>query len=294
MFLFGCSEHDETEMEDIPEVVQPKDTLRLLCIGSSYSLDGAIFMPQLMQDHGIHRNTYSIYVAMYAGASLQYWYDRYVNDKPIEYLYLIGGGLLLPEREWTVKEILKEHWDVVVLQNSSNDSGNYSAYEPYLSVLFNAVRNESANKDVKIAWHLVWSHDDSFYRGPYEYYGWRSIAETARIIHNDYRFDYIIPTGTAIQNARNTVLNDELQLTRDGSHIANGMGHYITGMTWFETFCNPFYGKSCLNDAPSQVLRNIDTTKEINYPITDSNYTIAQECVRKAVLRPFDLTEQLQ
>lgn len=32
----------------------------------------------------------------------------------------------------------------------------------------------------------------------------------------------------------------------------NGMGHYILGMTWFETFCKPVYGKSCLVREPSK------------------------------------------
>lgn len=290
LLFSGCTAEDISMDDSGPHL--RKDSLRLLCIGSSYSLDGTIFLPQLMEDNGIHTNTYGIYCAMYAGASLDYWHDIYTNDKEIEYLYRMGGRMLLPERKWTLKELLHEHWDVVVLQQSSNLSGNYSSYEPYLKEMVDAVRKESSNKHVVLAWHLLWSHDESFYKGPYEYYGWRSIAETTRIVQNDYGFDFIIPAGTAIQNARNSALNDELQLTRDGSHIANGMGHYILGMTWFETFCKPVYGKSCLVRKPSETLRNIDTVKDTYYPITDQNYPLAQKCVEEALRQPFEIMKQ--
>lgn len=45
---------------------------------------------------------------------------------------------------------------------------------------------------------------------------------------------FVIPTGIAIQHARNKYKN----LTRDGFHLSIPFGRYIAALTWFCTFTN--------------------------------------------------------
>jgi hypothetical protein len=45
------------------------------------------------------------------------------------------------------------------------------------------------------------------------------------------RIEYIVPNGTAIQNARTSYVGD--RLTRDGFHLSLDLGRYIAGLTFF-------------------------------------------------------------
>jgi hypothetical protein len=47
--------------------------------------------------------------------------------------------------------------------------------------------------------------------------------------------DVIIPTGAAIQNAKNSSLSNDLLYRPDGKHLSYGMGRYIASMTLFKT-----------------------------------------------------------
>jgi beta-glucosidase len=42
----------------------------------------------------------------------------------------------------------------------------------------------------------------------------------------------VIPSGTAIQNARTTLLKDKV--TRDGYHLHKTYGRYVAACTWYE------------------------------------------------------------
>ena len=57
----------------------------------------------------------------------------------------------------------------------------------------------------------------------------KSTIETK--VLTDTRIDGVIPAGTAIQNARTSYLGDTL--TRDGYHMSNIHGRWITACTWF-------------------------------------------------------------
>ena len=58
--------------------------------------------------------------------------------------------------------------------------------------------------------------------------------------------DYIVPTGTAIQNGRQTSLGDTFLNPSDELHLNTTYGAFTASCTWFETFTgvdvttNPF------------------------------------------------------
>ncbi len=281
----------EEESISIDPLLQKKDTMRLLCIGNSYSLDGTICLPQLMVDMGISTKTFGIYCAMYAGASLEYWYNNLVNNDTIKYIYRMGGSITLSEKNRTLRDLLHEQWDVIVLQQYSDDSDKYETHVPYIGILKEVIQHECPNKDLVIAWHLTWSHASNFERGPYSEKGWEGIAECTNRITNNYGIKTIIPVGTAIQNARSCDLNDDMEITRGGSHLSYGVGHYIAGLAWFETLCRPIYGISCIGSIPSESMKRIDATKTPFYSITEENYLKCQECVSKAIEKPFSIAK---
>ena len=107
---------------------------------------------------------------------------------------------------------------------------------------------------------------------------------------HDVGISTIIPSGTAIQNARTTSLGqDSNALTRDGLHLTLGVGRYIAAMSWYESIFRPIYGKSIIGVPVSKAIKDCDRGKEGFQEITDENYLICQQCVKEAVSDPLHL-----
>ena len=60
-----------------------------------------------------------------------------------------------------------------------------------------------------------------------------SIMSAVKKISKETGIRMVIPSGTAVQNARATILKDTM--TRDGFHLHKLYGRYVAACTWFET-----------------------------------------------------------
>ena len=271
----------------------PRDTtLRVLCIGNSFSLDGSTLLPQLLVDAGVSTRKFQIYAAVYAGASLEYWDNMRASDATLPYIYNMGGSLFkLENKQWTLRTLLQNQpWDVVVIQQASPQSNKPNSYQPYISRLNEYIHQECLNKQVRVAWQLTWSYPETATSGPIDEEGWREIAMIANQKCHDAGISTIIPSGTAIQNARTTSLGqDSNALTRDGLHLTLGVGRYIAAMSWYESICRPIFGKSIIGTPVSKVIKDCDRGKEGFQEVTDENYSICQQCVLEAVSDPLHL-----
>lgn len=84
----------------------------------------------------------------------------------------------------------------------------------------------------------------------------------------------VLPCGTAVQNARGSVIGDTL--TMDGHHLNSGIGRYVSGLT----FVAYFSGKSV--EGISWVPDDLRTKTSLRAP--------AVESAINAVKTPFGLT----
>ena len=271
----------------------PRDTtLRVLSIGNSFSIDANLILPQVVVDAGVPRDNFVLYATIYAGASLEYWDNMYTTDTPLPYVHYMGGKLLrLEDKEWTLRTLLQSQpWDVVVIQQASALSTNHKSFQPYMNRMIEYIRQDCPNKHVRIGWQLTWSYPQTATSGPVYEEGWRKIAMIANQKCHDAGIDFIIPSGTAIQNARTTELGENSNgITRDGLHLSFGVGVYIAAMTWYESIFRPIYGKSIIGVPVSKAIKDCDRGKEGFQEITDENYLICQQCVKEAVSDPLHL-----
>lgn len=265
-----------------------RPTLRMLCIGNSFSLDGTALLPALLADMGIPETDYGIDCAVVAGASLEYWWKQYGGDHPVEALYHMGGALQPESRTWTLRELLREPWDVVVVQQASRVSDRYGTIDPYLKRLVEAIRTQNPHgQTMCVAWQMTWSGAPPQATGPVGEKGWQRIARTARAVERKHDIDALIPAGTALENARRTLHAGRLGLTRDGLHLAHGLGRYVAALTWYETLCAPVFGRSALGHSPSPLVRGVDATEDGFLPVTDGNYLDCQRAVESALRDPY-------
>jgi hypothetical protein len=95
--------------------------------------------------------------------------------------------------------------------------------------------------------------------------------------------DIIIPSATAVQNIRNTALNNPpLDFTRDGYHIDFGAGRYLLACTWFQTLVAP-----CFNTTVSGNSFRIEAG---NIPVTGNNSELLQKAARYACSKRFEVS----
>ena len=102
------------------------------------------------------------------------------------------------------------------------------------------VRPLATNPHVQYALQQTWAYArNSTHPGFYRY------GKDQQTMYDEVVFAYsqaarrqhitrVIPTGTAIQNARSSSLGDTL--CRDGYHLNLTYGRYTAACTWFETF----------------------------------------------------------
>ncbi len=104
---------------------------------------------------------------------------------------------------------------------------------------------------------------------------WKKIANSVARLKMEYGIDFIIPYGTAIENLRASSLNNEMELTEDGVHCAEGLPMYCASCCYYEALFAPRYGISIFGNT----LRLTSSAPHaIN--VTDSNAPIAQKRLR--------------
>lgn len=188
----------------------------------------------------------------------------------------------------TIKEAFeKKPWDFIIFHQGSVESGNLSSYEPYLTNFIKAAKLDCPNEYVKIGLQLTWAYANSEGTYPNQSTGFSSQTAMYDAIVNCYeteseehKITYVVPSGTAIQNARGTRLgtdhSDFAASDADAVHI-NNYGSVLTSLAFFSILIGRDYGIS-IKDIPQ--FTNL-------YDAAD--YAIAIDCVTNAVKLPYEV-----
>lgn len=281
-----------------------KSELRVLCLGNSYTYTPMMYLGELVDAASIDKTKFRIEVAYNAGYSLQQWLSDITNDT-VPSKYLMGGGTLdgTTKTSGGIRTMIgAKQWDVIVLQQNSDNSTDYSTFEPYLTKIVNAIRRYCPNQKVCIAWQQTWSKNNYATN-----WGLINSAAKSMIVNNG--IDYIIPTGTAIQNARNVSPWSEASkgLMFDASgHLAAGVARYVGACTWFQSLLAPIFNVSVVGNSAIHDTTNSNDYMDTTYyggfgeeasgysgngiQITSSNKLNAQLCAVSAITDMWNIT----
>ena len=280
----------QPEAPNFPLPVQP-DTLRILGVGNSFTDDGMMYLPELLEAAGI-RNV--VLGRLYhPGCSLRQHCEFDAADAR-KYIYYKST-----ENRWTTRSeaatlreaVGDEPWDVLVLQQASHHSGIYATYHPWLERLIERVRLYCPNAGACVAWQMTWAYGSGSDHGAFPKYDndqrqmYAAIVDVARRVTAECGIAAIVPTGTAIQNLRaGEFVNPPLDFTRDGYHLDTGCGRYTAACTWFQALVAP----SLRTDVAGNAFRP-DARKHT--PVTDASAAACQQAARKACVRRFAVWE---
>ena len=263
--------------------------LDVLFIGNSFSIDTSTALPEIFNSVGI--SNVNVYVLYKGGCSMKQHYEYYKSGEPVYelWLYNIYGGKRI-ETAISIRDAMRrEPYDIVVFQQYSLESGDYTSYEPYLSKIIQAYNITKLSPRTTFAFNQTWAYSSKHKSiGKYntQMNMYKKICESVKKMKAISGIDVIIPCGTAVQNARSVSnLISENELTRDGQHIDLYMGRYLLACTFFEAIIAPCMGRNIRNDIT--IYGKIGTPNMVG----SANRHILQNCARLAVAHNFEVSE---
>ncbi len=260
-----------------------KSEINILCIGNSFTNNPTSQLREIAEADGV---TLNLTQFLKGGCSLEEHWTAWETDTAI--YNWNGGNNYVPERKITEAFSDGQVYDYIIFQQVSNLSGTIDSYSPYVENMVKYLRERQPNAEIVL--QETWSYEpgkanDS--KGDYEkihtaYAHWAE--ELAKLetdnglpISLDGKPLRVIPSGTAIENARanalfNTTCSNNVSvegsLNSDGAHLSDAYGCYVTGLTW--------YGCLTGNKIAENKYENI-------YPISAEAKTILQNAAQSAI-----------
>ncbi len=270
-----CTICGEKAEETLPAV----KSLKVLAIGNSFSVDAMEHLAVVAKAAGIEE---IILGNMYIGGCSIDMHVAKANVGTSDYTYYKNEG-----DEWKttgnqllLTGIMDEDWDIITVQQVSQDSGRPETFAT-LGRLLDFIDENKTNENAKVYWHMTWAYQSTSTHDGFANYN-KNQATMYNAIVNAVKSDILgneritgfIPSGTAIQNLRTSYLGDTL--TRDGYHLSYGIGRYAAALMW-------------LKQLTGLDINGIDALPA-KYPDIGEHLAPIKEAVNAAYLNPFGVT----
>ena len=254
------------------------DTLKILAIGNSFSVDAMQHLYGILEDGGIQKYVLgNLYIG---GCSIETHVSNLDTQATAYKYYKNTDGVWNGYKDFSANEALaEEDWDIISIQQASAKSGRPNSYDD-LEALINHIKAVQPNAE--IVWHMTWAYAQDSDSTAFAGYDndqmtmYNAIVDCVEniIVPND-SISKIMPVGTAIQNLRTSYLGDTLN--RDGNHLSAGTGRYTAALTWYSVLT----GNSIDNISfvPSE------------FPEIEAQLPAIKDAVNKATANPFKVTE---
>lgn len=214
--------------------------MKILAIGNSFSQDATRYLHRIARCAGEKLTVVNLYIG---GCSLSRHYRNMLSGERAYELEINGerSGFRVSLDE----ALLNRDWDVITLQQVSNQSTKYETYQPYLNALSAHVRKLCPKARQVI--HQTWSYEKDSER--LIHMGYDDPAQmTADIVSAygqaaaDIGADDIIPCGELMAKMS---ANGMEKVHRDTYHARLGVGRYALALLWYAVLC----GKDVSADA---------------------------------------------
>jgi hypothetical protein len=128
---------------------------------------------------------------------------------------------------------------------------------------------------------------------------WSMFANTTQDLLDNKDVDYIIPCGTAIQNARHTYLDDMGcygHLSYDGRHLQEGIPCMIEAFTATQCFFDIFTIGASIQSSSLQITPQIASTIKVPgrhggvIEGSEADYALCKQCALFAIGNPYSIS----
>ena len=266
-------------------------TLKMLCLTSSFGID----ITELLCNVALEQGATDVCIGrLYSsGCRLNNHWSKAMNpEETYEVYYKSSTGVWERHENTPLMQALKEEdWDIIYIQQGANPAALPETYEDYIAQLVAFLDEHKTNPNARYVWNLTWAYQgnstkevfvERFHSDQMEMYN--ALLDTLRekVLILDC-FSVVIPTGTAIQNARTSYFGDNL--CKDTFHL-NNLGKVIGAYTAWSALT----GKT----VTEVKLPNPISTRDLRQPevnLTDEDRKVVLESVHNAIARPMEITQ---
>lgn len=251
-------------------------TLKILFIGNSFAVDTTHFAAEAARSLGIDQvRIGTLYIG---GCSLDMHYQNLLADADAYTFYTNSGQGWSSEENVRISDAIgRDDWDWIAIQHGTHNGARYTDPKCYenLPPLIERVKALAGGK-AKIAFNLTWIGEPTYDHHEIAAFGGNTAAMRKRleevtraVVLGNPLIDLLIPTGTAIENARTSKIG---LLTRDGYHLSLDKGRYIAALTLVgATTGIEIENISWYPDGVDEYAKNVaieSATNAINRPLT--------------------------
>jgi len=185
---------------------------------------------------------------------------------------------------YTLNAILSdEPWDYVIFQQTARLAGLYESYEPWLTNLISHVKSKVQTPNTRYGLYMVWAYAQDATLSQFGNYNYDQMTmyngivdATGKVMQAHPELDFLIPSGTAIQNIRTSFIKDNVM--RDGIHPTPDLGQNTVAYSWFATL----FGTETMMQNPF-----------VPYTLNDFTAVMAKNAVLSAIKAPYSITQQI-
>lgn len=261
------------------QIADPLDdgVTKVLVIGNSFSDDGVeYYLHDLAKENG---KPLVIGNLFRGGAPLDFHLKNAIENNAIyDYRKTTIDGAKSNQRKTSILTALNdENWDIICFQQSSILSGDIESVQRDLPKLFEYVKENYPIPTVKYAFHQTWAYAQNATTKNFEKYNndqelmYTKIVEVSKQVAAIIPVDFIVPTGTAIQNGRGSSIGDNF--TREGYHLDLRIGRFTAASTWYEA-----------------IFGDLSQNKFKPFNLSNSQALLAKEAALQAVKTPFGVS----
>lgn len=214
------------------------DSLKILFVGNSFAVDTTEHAANVALSMGVKQiKIGTLYVG---GCSIDMHYEHAMEDAGVYTYYVNEGEGWSETPDYKISDAVRsDAWDWIAIQHGTRGKSRYTSVECYekLNPLIDYLK--ALAPSAKIAFNLTWlgestrqHHEILSYGGNMALMREKLEEVTKEVIVGNPRIDLLIPTGTAIENARTSRIG---LLTRDCYHLSVDKGRYIAALTLVST-----------------------------------------------------------
>ena len=310
----GNGSKTELPTTEATEPTQPGEegsVLKVLTLGHSLAVDSNHMLCKIADAEGY--KGLKIGTLYYSGCYLSQHVKYLQNNEPIYNLYISStenpDALPVITNGVTMEYALQlDYWDIIVMQGGVFEIADDSAFKNgNIQTIRDYVQEKCLNPNVQFAWHMHWAppvtdslrdqytYSDDYYRKNYRSYGdnrdilYSTFAKCVENnIMNDKVFTFMIPTGTAMENALSSYL-EETDLHRDFVH-ATDLARVMNAYLWYCKLAGVQELHALKMDTiPARFFNSIQGTED--RVLTEEEKAIILESVNNALKNPLKVTQ---
>lgn len=287
--------------------------LKILTLGHSLAVDSAHMLNMVAASEGYDREML-IGTLYYSGCPLYKHVNYLTQDAAVYQLYV--SNTATPDKAPVILKgysmkmgIEYADWDIIIMQGGVFEIAEDATYQDgKIQIIQDYVNQYKTNPDAIFAWHMPWAlptdnelrdmypySPNTYYTNYTKYNDDRTVLYNAitgavgRNIVTDDSFVYLIPSGTAIENALSSYMTEK-DLHRDYAHTTD-VGRLIAAYTWYCTLTGVDHLDDIAVDAiPKAFLKSTaDQTKD--YVLSETEKLVIIESVNNALANPLQMTQ---